>query len=49
MLIMIRSLCDKFASFEDTHRVKAPSNKTRALIKSIHMSIWVAGTSDQFF
>ena len=28
--------------FKDTHREKAPSNKTPALTKS--MSIWVVGT-----
>ena len=34
---------------KDTHREKAPSNKTPALTKSTNMGIWVVGTSNQFF
>ena len=34
-------------SFKDTHREKAPSNKTPALWKSMNMDIWVVGTSNQ--
>ena len=33
----------------DTHREKAPSNKTPALTNSTTMGIWVIGTSNQFF
>ena len=33
---------------DDTHRVKAPSNKTAALMKSMNMDIWVIGTSNKF-
>ena len=33
--------------FKDTHREKA--NKTPALTKSLNMSIWVAGISNQLF
>ena len=32
-----------------THREKAPSNKTPALTKSMNLSIWVDGTSNQNF
>ena len=35
--------------FKDTQREKAPSNKTAALTKSTNMSIWVVGTSNEFF
>ena len=31
----------------DTHREKAPSNKTPALTKSKNMGIWVVGISNQ--
>ena len=34
---------------KDTHREKAPSNKTPALTKSMNMDIWVFGTSNQLF
>ena len=34
---------------QDTHREKAPSNKTPALTKSTNMGIWVVGTSNQLF
>ena len=34
---------------KDTHREKAPSNKTPALYKSMNMDIWVVGTSNQLF
>ena len=33
----------------DTHKEKAPSNKTSALLKSMNMNIWVVGTSNQLF
>ena len=36
-------------NFNDTHREKAPSNKTPVLMKSMNMEIWVVGTSNQFF
>ena len=32
---------------KDTHREKAPSNKTPALTKSTNMGIWVVGTTNQ--
>ena len=35
--------------FKDTHREKAPSNKTSALTKMINIDIWVVGTSNQLF
>ena len=34
---------------KDTHREKAPSNKTPAFTKSMNMDIWVVGTSNQIF
>ena len=34
---------------KDTHREKAPSNKTPALTKSMNMDIWVVGTPNQLF
>ena len=33
--------------FKDTHREKAPSNKTLTLTESRNMGIWVVGTSNQ--
>ena len=33
----------------DTHREKAPSNKTPALTKNMNMDIWVVGTSNELF
>ena len=35
------------SSFKDTHREKAPSNKTPALTKSTNMAIWVVDISNQ--
>ena len=32
---------------KDSHREKAPSNKTPALTKKMNMGIWVVGTSNQ--
>ena len=32
--------------FKDTHREKAPQNKTPALTKNTNMDIWVVGTSN---
>ena len=37
------------SGFKDTHRGKAPSNKTPALTKSINMGICVVGTTNQLF
>ena len=34
---------------KDTHREKAPSNKTLALTQSTNMEIWVVGTLNQLF
>ena len=39
----------EFSYGKDTHREKAPSNKTLALTKSRNMDIWVVGTSNQLF
>ena len=44
MLAAFASTC---LYFKDTHREKAPSNKTRALTKYSDMGIWVIGTSNQ--
>ena len=35
--------------FKNTHKGKAPSNKTPALTKSTNISIWVVGTTNQLF
>ena len=35
--------------FKDTHKEKAPLNKTPALTKSANMGIWVVGLSNQLF
>ena len=43
------SLCADAYLVKDTHREKAPSNKTPALTKSMNMGIWVAGTSTRLF
>ena len=34
---------------KDSHREKAPSNKTPALTKSTNLGIWVVGTTSQLF
>ena len=36
-------------AFKDTHKEKAPLNKTAALTKSTNMDIWVVGTPNQRF
>ena len=36
-------------NYKDTHREKAPSNKTSTLSKYMNMEIWVIGTSKQLF
>ena len=33
---------------KDTHREKAPSNKTPALRKSANMGVWAVGTLNEF-
>ena len=33
----------------DTHREKAPSNKTSTMTKSTNKGIWVVGTTNQLF
>ena len=38
-----------YKSSKDTHREKAPSNKTPALTKNTNRDIWVVGTSNQLF
>ena len=35
--------------FKDTHRKKAPSNKTQVLTKITYMGIWVVGTTNELF
>ena len=44
-------LLSKAFSFrlKDTHREKAPSNKTPALTESANMDIWVVGILNQLF
>ena len=37
-------LCRFLCSFKDTHRENTPSNKTKALKKSVIMCIWETGT-----
>ena len=39
----------QFFEIKETHREKAPSNKTPGLTKSTIMGIWVVGTSNQPF
>ena len=39
----------KCSCLKNTHREKAPSNKTPALTKKMNMYIWVVGTSNQLF
>ena len=36
-------------TFKDTHREKAPSNKTPTLRKITNMGIWTFGTLNQLF
>ena len=38
-----------YMAFKDTHREKAPSNKTPALTNSTNMGIWVVGISNKIF
>ena len=47
-LIIFQELT-KLQSFMDTHREKAPSNKSLAPRKSTNMSIWAVGTLNQLF
>ena len=37
-------LLSRLNCFKDTRKEKAPSNENSALMKSINMAIWVAGT-----
>ena len=39
----------KQISLKDTHREKAPSNKTPALRKGTNMGIWAVGILTQLF
>ena len=41
-------ICLNF-KLEDTHREKAPSNKTPALTKSTNVGVWAVGTLNQLF
>ena len=45
--ILLKWLYNNFMVLKDTHREKAPSNKTSALRKSTSMGVWVAGTLNQ--
>ena len=36
-------------TLKDTHRGKAPSNKTPTLRKSTNMGVWAVGTLNQLF
>ena len=36
-------------NIKNSHREKAPSNKTQPLTKTMNMDIWVVGTVNQFF
>ena len=45
--LMLAAFASTCLYFKDTHREKAPSNKTRALTKYSDMGIWVIGTSNQ--
>ena len=51
MLVLVRrELTGKpKRTINDTHREKAPSNKTQALIKSMNMGVWVIGILNQLF
>ena len=42
-------MVSKKTFLKDTHKEKAPSNKTPVLTKSMNMGIWVAGRSNQLF
>ena len=44
-----RNLDNNNDNIMDTHREKAPSNKTPALTKSMNTDIWVVDTLDQLF
>ena len=39
----------RIRGIKDTHREKAPSNKTQAFTKSTHMGVWAVGTLNQWF
>ena len=41
--------CCEFSRVKDTHREKAPSNKTPALWKSTNMGVWAVGTLNNYF
>ena len=45
---IISNGCNRI-SFKDTHREKAPSNKTSALTGTMNMDNWIVGTSDELF
>ena len=44
-----RNLDNNNDNIMDTHREKAPSNKTPALTKSMNTDIWVVHTSKKLF
>ena len=46
---MCISVKDSFLYVKDTHREKAPSNKTPKLSKSMNMEAWVVSESNQLF
>ena len=43
------SLIKLFHQLKDTHKEKALSDETPALVKSINMGIWVVGTLNELF
>ena len=50
MLLKIsQNFAEAWNFIKDTHREKAPSNKTPARTKKTNMVIWVVGTSNQLF
>ena len=44
-----RTIALRLANFKNTHRIKAPSNKTPALRKITNMGVWAVGTLNQLF
>ena len=42
-------ICRLVRTLKDTHREKAPSNKTPALRNSTGMGVWAVGTLNQLF
>ena len=47
--VLKKSLMKNFIFCAVTHKENVPSNKTRALTKSMNMDIWVVGKLNQLF